>query len=506
MLLIAVSFDATPKPIAETAPNLLAILAPSYFALACLFAAGISLQRPNFKIQAHAQALIDITAIALLLLSSGGVKGGLGILMVVSLASASILLPRRIAFAFAAYATLIVFGQQIYLQLQMLVAEDAYTHAGLLGMIFFACTAIVGALADKARLSEALAHQRGKALADMQHLARYVIERMQTGVAVINAQEQIWLINESGRKLLGLTDPEQPIPLEQAAPQLAEQFRQWRQAPHEQSQRFRPPHQEIEIHPRFAHLSEHQGSIIFLEDTTAIASQAQQLKLASMGRLAGSIAHEIRNPLGAISHASQLLAESPHLDKADQRLTQIIRQNCLRTNAIIENTLQLGRRQQPNTTTFELTQWMHNFVEDFCQSEKIAPHFIQLTVPETDVHIAFDTSQLHQILWNLCHNGARHSRQHCGEPRLELRVDSDPDHSNYHLDICDQGPGVPIEERDNIFEPFFTTENTGTGLGLYIARELSECNHSRLNIIPSDHGGACFRLSFPDMRRRRYNA
>ena len=255
--------------------------------------------------------------------------------------------------------------------------------------------------------------------------------------------------------------------------------------------------------PRFAHLGKDNdsGTLIFLEDMAAVAQQAQQLKLASLGRLTASIAHEIRNPLGAISHAGQLLAESSHLDKSEARLTEIIQDHSQRVNTIIENVMQLNRRDRSNPEEIELNQWLASFVDDFCLNEAILHSQIHHT-PIDDINIIrFDDSQLQQILINLCQNGLRHGDQD-SRPQLWLQCGIIKESNTPYLEVIDNGKGIDATLAEHIFEPFFTTAANGSGLGLYISRELCESNQAHLNYISSPDSGSCFRITFADPRRR----
>ena len=492
--LIVAALDLSIKPLGTYSPELFTITAGGYFLAACISALTISLRRPGFGIQVFTQVMLDVLALTLIMHSSGSVQSGIGMLLIVTIAGGSLLLAGQASLHLAATATLAVLIEHTYYQISTPEPADAYTRAGLLGIAFFATAILAHTLAKRIRESEALARQRGADLADLQQLTKYIVQRMQTGVALVDEQHKLWMLNESGSKLLGIPSPERAVPLDQASPQLGAQYHSWLKNSYSRGHRFRPLGGSAEVLPRFAKLSGKSETVIFLEDSTALAMQAQQLKLASMGRLAGSIAHEIRNPLGAISHAEQLLSESPNLDNADRRLTEIIRNNSKRMNAIIENTMQLGRRRESAPETIKLKPWLARFKDEFCHGQNVDMELVTLTVEPDELEIQFDADQLHQIIWNLCHNGARHSRDHSGKPTLHIKAHMSD--NNAHLDIIDNGPGISEEDAEQIFEPFFTTESSGTGLGLYIARELSECNHAHLNCLKAETGGCCFRLTF----------
>ncbi|MBI3772311.1 MAG: ATPase [Gammaproteobacteria bacterium] len=503
-LFVILAYTNTDLPaVGQFFPELFATTAVIYLIAAIGITFAIAWRRPDFTTQVYGQVLFDIAVITVVMHASGGIKSGLGMLLIVTVAAGSVLLAGQAAIRFAATAAIFTLGEHIYFQLTNPLQSTDYTHAGLLGAAFFATALLGHALAKRIRESEALAAQRGVDLANMEQLAQYVIQRMQTGVLVMDENERLWLVNESARHLLGLPTESQRLPLTQFCPPLAEQYHRWNNDEDFTPARFRPAQSVTEVLPRFAKLGDEGGTLIFLEDTATLSQQAQQLKLASLGRLAGSIAHEIRNPLGAISHAGQLLAESSHLDSGELRLTEIIRSNSQRMNHIIENVLQIGRRRQAKPEDIMLEPWLQDFIDEFSRSQQIDTAWITISVIPSSLSVHFDPSQLHQILWNLCHNAVRHSRNHSSHPQVEIRVGMQHDAPIPYLNVIDNGPGIDPETAEHIFEPFFTTETKGTGLGLYIARELSECNQAHLAYLPATSGGSCFRLIFADPRRRR---
>lgn len=479
---------------------------------------------PRFGVQVYLQILVDILIVTLLMHASGGIASGLGMLLLVSVAGGSILMPGRTAIFFAATASLMVLGEQIRAHLLDPLPRGNYTQAGLLGAAFFATAWLTYTLAERIRTTEKLAAQRGVDLANMQQLTEYIIQRMQTGVLVVDAQENVRLINESARHLLG-AGPEgndfaaqQPYQrIEQLCPALAGQWRDWHDDLQLETQVFSPSQTAAALLPRFAHMGTDaaSGTLIFLEDTAALAQQAQQMKLASLGRLTASIAHEIRNPLGAISHAAQLLAESPTHEAGDARFIQIIGDQTRRVNTIIENILQLSRRERSHPQEFMLKDWLEGFVDEFSRTQNIDVSLFAVEAAPSNLRVRIDPSQLHQILWNLCDNALRHGPQNhaVGEVAIYLRGGIMADSPHPFLDVIDRSPAIAKEVVEHIFEPFFTTAPQGTGLGLYISRELCECNQARLNYLVvrpgasadtpgKGKGGNCFRITFADPRRK----
>jgi len=489
------------SPLGTEDSRLFMLTSVGYLLFGLLSALAIHWRTPKFQWQLYSQLPADIICITLLMYASGGVRSGLGTLLIAALAGGGMLMSVQMAILYAAITTIAVLGEEFYIWVNHIAAGPNFTHAGILGVTFFVAAILAYLLAKRAREGEALAAQRGVDLANMQQLTEYVIQRMQTGIIVIDLQQRVRLINESAWHLLGTIENPYQYRLVDLSPPLAAYLVLWQENPDREPQAFLPSPSSPEILPRFAKLGQ-AGILIFLEDTSATAQQAQQMKLASLGRLTASIAHEIRNPLAAISHAGQLLAESPQMSTGDIRLTEIIRQHSQRMNAMVENILQLSRRQRSRPEEFELLSWLRDFITTFCNTQGIADDHIGIDIKPPDTIVRIDPTQLNQVLWNLCHNGIRYSLESSGEPRLMLRGGIGDESPNPFLDVIDSGRGVPREATDHLFEPFFTTEPKGTGLGLYISRELCESNQARLNYIPAAGGGSCFRITFADPRRK----
>jgi len=458
--------------------------------------AGFStrLHWPGYQLQALLQIMADIAAIALLMHATGGATSALGVLLVIAVAAGALILPGRPAYLFAAVATLTLLFETglASLSLEKTGAGDI-TRAGLLGLVLFAAAGLAHVLAIRLRDSEALAQQRGVDLANMQQLNQYIIQQLQSGVLVVDPDNDIRLANQTAHTLLGFR--RQPrMQLAQTAPDLAQQLHHWKNDNQWQPQAFQSPRASSTLIPRFSELQTAggKGTLILLEDSAQLAHKTQQIKLASLGRLTASIAHEIRNPLGAISHAAQLLAESDKLDQSDKRLTEIICNHSKRVNTIIENVLQLSRRSASHPQDLALTDWLTEFKKEFVQMDGLRPKQLELDIEPRDVRIRVDPGHLHQVLTNLCQNAF----DHAGEgTAVRLRVRRG-DKAVVWLDVVDNGPGIDAETAEQMFEPFYTTASSGTGLGLYIVRELCEINQARLSYHPLPEGGSSFRIRF----------
>ena len=214
-------------------------------------------------------------------------------------------------------------------------------------------------------------------------------------------------------------------------------------------------------------------------------AQARQMKLAALGRLTANIAHEIRNPLSAISHATELLQEEPALNETVTRLLTIIHENGRRLDRMVNDVLKLNRGDRAHREVFKVGDYLKTFAEQFCQIEKMPQSLIALELA-ADPEVSFDRSHLNQVMWNLCRNALRHCRRQ--EASIRIAVDLIGGGNIVKLDVVDDGPGVPPALRNQLFEPFFTTVSSGTGLGFYIAREVCEANDATLDYVETPSG------------------
>lgn len=491
--------DSTTLGIQDPGVYMLTCMAYLAFSLVAGFAAR--LRKPGYELQAVAQVLTDIVAITLLMFASGGLASSLGILLVITVATGSVLLPGRMAFLFAAVATIAVMGGQFYSSLLEGGSRTAgYTQSGLLGIALFATAALTYLLARRIHESESLARRRGVDIANLSKLNALIVQRLQAGIIVTDHEHRIRLINDTARKLLGLPAAATDKLLAMLSPPLYELLENWRRTHDQEPVLLKDTSSGVNILAHFTLLGtvEGIGALIFLEDTATMAKQAQQMKLASLGRLTASIAHEIRNPLGAISHATQLLNESQALDDGDRRLTTIIGDQTRRMNTVVENVLQLSRPGTSMPQHIQLHDWLERFVYEFTHSGSCPVEQIRVATDPGDMDVYMDPSLLHQVVWNLCQNAVRHAGREQAGFLLELKGHRSGSSRRPQLDIMDNGTGIEPDMADKIFEPFFTTRSSGTGLGLFIAREICESNQASLVYLPAPNGGSCFRITFPD--------
>ena len=507
-LFVTFYFSGSPFPqLASHNVHLFYGASGGYLISALAFGLMIRLRKPDFNLQIHIQILSDIIFTTLLMHASGGVQSGLGTLIIISIAGGSIVIRGRHSLLFASIASIAVLYEGYYNSLENTYLEGSSLQAGILGVTFFITAIITHFVAKHIRESEALALKHSVDLANMSQLTEHIIQRMQTGIMVIDQYNRLRLINESAWHMLGMPSVVNNPYLSALNKDLNASYKNW-QIDNETVSYPLPLSPEYpSLLPRFAQLSQEENSatLIFLEDASAMSREAQQLQLAALGRLTASIAHEIRNPLGAISHAGQLLAESPNMDDADLRLTQIIADHSKRVNTIIENVMQLGKGNQSYPQLVELNSYLESFINDFITGNLAQKNDFLIELEDDDIQIRFDPSHLQQILTNLCENGLRHTEansQSAEKYKIEFHASISKNNNRPYLDIIDHGSGIDEETAAHIFEPFYTTAETGTGLGLYISRELAECNQAHLTLLQNKNQGSCFRLTFSDPRRQ----
>jgi two-component system, NtrC family, sensor histidine kinase PilS len=452
------------------------------FSLACFALIRI---RWRFDLQLSFQVAVDIAAIALLTYASNGISSGLGLLLLTTLAAAGLIARGRLTLFYAALASIAVLLEHTYDVLNFDASIGQFAQAGLLSAAYFATAWLAHTLAKYAVASQELAAQREVDLENMAQVSEHVIQDMQDGVLVVDGQGVIRQFNTRAERILGPLWGRRDVPLTQYAPALARRFEAWRE------EDDREPSADLSFHravgARLVPVGRRRsaGAVIFLEDLTRIQAEARQMKLAAIGRLTANIAHEIRNPLSAISHAAELLQEEPTTDDTAKRLITIIQDNTQRLDRMVNDVLRVRRADISHRESFKVVDYLKTFVEQFCQIQKLDPQLFELRL-YADPYVLFDRSHLNQVMWNLCRNAARHCRGEKGS--IRVIVDTDERHATVKLDVIDDGPGVPPELRSQLFEPFFTTATGGTGLGLYIAREVCDANSARLDYIETDSG------------------
>ena len=492
------------RGLAVDSPQLFFTATAVYLCFGLLSVILVRRRLASVHIQTIVQASVDISVLMVVLHACGGVSSGLGLLLLVPVGSLAFLLPPRSALFLAAVAIIAVLVHTIWQQLNGTADITAYATAGLLGIVLFTIAAAASFVASSMRQSEDLVRQKDLDLANMAELSQYIVQHLRESLLVVDAADRVRLINESAAEILG---DEHAVPgalVGEVSPRLLYSLTTWRRSERglEAPANFVAADGARLIQPHFAPLGgiSPGPTLIFLEDTSLMAERVQQSKLAALGRLSASIAHEIRNPVGAMSHAGQLLAESPLFGPDERRLTDIIRNNSERVSTIINNVLQLSRRESTKPTRLNLGDWLDDFLREFCETMQVAPARIGVLEEADDLEVRFDPSHLHQVVWNLSDNAIKY-----GEPRAGISVEIKLGRLNPSgrpfLEVADRGAGIDAQSADRIFEPFFTGRKGGTGLGLFIARELCQLNRAVLLYEARNGDGSIFRIVFTDPQR-----
>ena len=445
----------------------------AYLAAAIAFHGALRDMHGRFNVQLSLQMAVDIAAITLLMYASGGIRSGLGVMLLISLTGAAIVAPRRLSYLYAALAAIALLLEQGYWVLVHDSPPANFVQPGLLAIGCFATAGVTSWLAQRVAANEALARQRGRSLETQTRVNQLVIEDMHDGVVVLDRQGRVVQHNPQAQRLLGESRLLGAL--------IADILPGFGAAA------------DFEVRGRHLGVrmldagTEEVFRVLFLEDTTRAREEAQQLKLAALGRLTANIAHEIRNPLAAISHAAELLGEERR-DSQRGRLTRIIHDNTLRLERLVAEVLQLSRRDRQSPERIHLRRWLLPFIEEFVANESVPPERFKVEAP-AEAAIEFDPGHLHQVMWNLLRNAVRYARAEPAAIRISARTAGD----RVELSVIDNGPGVPPSSLGQLFEPFFTTDSLGTGLGLYLARELCAANRALLEYV-REASGAHFRV------------
>jgi two-component system sensor histidine kinase PilS (NtrC family) len=477
-------FDASDLFRPDAAPRFQGF-AYAYLVTAALFVLGIRARWPDFQVQLTAHIIADILFVVLLMGTSERLATGLGLLLVISIASGGLIGSGRLSLLYAAMASIAVLLQHGFSILNASQRTDSFFQVGILCLGYFAIGWLAHALTQRALQSEKLAQRQAEELALLNRINALAIENSPDGLLAVRGDGVVRHASPRALTLLGVTKAILPgiTRLEALSPELARL-----------SQLIGPGATPTlntaaaRLRVRCIPLTTADNSrVLVLEDQSQAEQVAQRLKLAALGRLTANIAHEIRNPLSAISHAAQLLREETH-DPAQTKLTGIIENNAHRLDRLVEEVLTLNRRDRLSPVSFD-TALLAALIDELRQTEEIPAEAVIVTMPDA-LHFQFDADHLRQILWNLMRNAWRYSRKQAGSLRIRALVAV----GSVRIEIEDDGPGVAADFESKLFEPFSTTDAQGTGLGLFLARELAEANHASLAHLPAS-GGACFRLS-----------
>ena len=502
-------------------PTLLQQTAVSFYVLLSLILLGILYTSPNRPQRQLAFGLaIDVIILSLLLYTNGAPDLQLTMLYMVVVAASFMLLRAPQAFIITLMAIIFVIYQQFFFAIANSMSLTNLGDALLMSASFLAVGFLSWSVSQRLVQVESVAAIQAQEVARLNAINQEVISKMVNGVMVIDHQKVV-LANQAACTLLNINahfDDDIGLELLQHQitslhPRLCEWFISIQN--HANAALKSPtdtvdnnqgnlnrafPFTYIYDLPRFASTSiidklrveltplKNHSQLLILEDLRREQAGAQQLKLASLGQLTASIAHEIRNPLAAISQASQLLIEDAEVSDSNAELYQMIFAQTKRVNRIIEDVLKLSRQQKPKRQALDIAAWLKQFLANHFGS-----HDVFLDVKASPI-LYFDPHQLEQILINLINNGLRYSSR--SHPHAYVEVEVYTAGNEAMIDVIDEGQGVNPADLPRLFDPFFTTDVDGTGLGLYLSQAFSEANHARLLYVP-EHPKTCFRLIIP---------
>jgi two-component system sensor histidine kinase PilS (NtrC family) len=443
--------------------------------------------------QALAGIVVDVSAAIVAIHALPASGSGIALMLLFNIGAAALLLPLRLGLGAAAAAALALIGEFVWSELADGGATRPVAELLMFAVSFLAVATLTNLLGRQMRASQALADRRGAEVASLTDVSEMILRRLRTGVLLVEGDGRLRLANEAAMLLLG-DDHDGQRHLALAAPELARRLQRWRQDGVNDDSPLQLAPDLPEVVPRFARLlAEGEQVLVFLDDTSLVSRRAESLTLATLGRFSASLAHEIRNPLAAISYATQLLEESKEIPASELRLLEIVRQQTQRMNGIVENVLALARRERAQPDHIELVGFARHFIDDYRASHPLEHDSVQLVAQQPTLPALADPRQLHQVLTALLHNALTYGRMPGQPARVSLQLSAD--HAGTPtIDVLDRGPGIPAAIAEHLVRPFYTTSSHGTGMGLYIARELCRANLATLEHVPVPGGGGCFRV------------
>ena len=437
----------------------------------------------------------DVAFLSALVFARGGVEGGLGILLVFTSGVAAVLLPLRQALLLASIASLTMIGTALWNSYLHDVTAEFLIQSGLFGITAMLAAVMANQLAYWARDYRLIAERQRETLTELEQVNELIIRRMRTGVIAVDEHHMIRVMNESAWFLMGSPSVRERS-LSSLSRRLDQSLTLWLADMTSDPKPVVLEPSQAQVLPNFVALpgEKNVGAMIFLTDNNVVARRAVELSVNSLAKLSGSIAHEIRNPLAALNHASQLLEESPGISLAEMRLVHIIQNHAKRMNGIVENILQLSRREQSQPELLQLNAWLPEFANEFQTSQVSRQLDFRAALDQTDTWVLFDKSQLSQCLWKLLDNAIDHASREQKVPSVRLASRHDSESGYCIITVADNGPGISPKQLEKIFEPFYTTRKEGSGLGLYIAKQLCEANQAELTVDSEPGQGAFFHI------------
>jgi two-component system sensor histidine kinase PilS (NtrC family) len=476
-------------------PDFAALTLIAYIVFAAYHVVRAHRKRTDFYRLARLSMVTDIFFLSLLLLTFGGLEHGVGILLVFTSALSAILLPLRIALFLASIASLTIIGHATWDYFLHDGSGTEIIKAGLYGVTAMVSGLVAHRLAYWARDFRLIAEKQRATLTKLEQVNELIIHRMRTGVIALDPNNKVKVMNEAAWFLLGSPSIRQRD-LGDFSPRLSLAIKTWQKEAYLEPKAVLLEPTQAQVLPNFVPLPSEMGTgiLIILNDSNVVARRAAELSANSLAKLSSSIAHEIRNPLAAVTHAAQLLEESSVVRLPEMRLINIIQNQSARMNGIIENILQLSRREQSRPELLSLNDFLRELANEVLTSHSFTSVEFEHDISNEEAMVVFDRSQLSQCIWKLLDNAVAHVTRANSQPLVNLIMETDVRSSTATITVMDNGPGIAAAQLGNIFEPFYTTRKEGSGLGLYIARQLCEANQAELTVDSEVGHGASFRI------------
>lgn len=485
--------DTNLSPLYETAANTVLV---TYLLCAVYFLLVAGKKNIDIFQLALNSLFADVFFLCLLVFAFATVAGGVGILMVFASAIAAVVLPLRIALLMASIMSLVMSGTALWRFIALDGTAQSMLQAGLYSVTAMISALMANRLAYWARDYRLIAERQKETLSELEQVNELIIRRMRTGVIAVDETGMVRVMNESAWFQLGSPSVREQ-PLKSLSSRLDQALNEWKKNTASDPKPVILEPSQAQVLPGFVALPVDNGvgAMIFLTDNNVVARRAVELSVNSLAKLSGSIAHEIRNPLAALNHASQLLEESPQIRLPEMRLINIIQNHAKRMNGIIENILQLSRREQSQPELIPLHVFLPEFSSEF-QASQVSRHldFQSAIDMQKDTYVLFDKSQLSQCLWKLLDNAVDHASRDTAVPSVRLALTRHEESGFCVITVADNGPGINASQLSRIFEPFYTTRKEGSGLGLYIAKQLCEANQAEITVDSQPGEGAFFHV------------
>lgn len=430
--------------------------------------------------------LVDVICLSLITFSSGGPNLQLSLLYVIIIFSSAILLNAQLSLIITLFAVIMVIYQRF---IGNFFDYNNLNHLGnslFLTFLFFVVHAIGRIAVQRFKILETLTFHQSIEIHQLQNINRYILEQIEDGYLVLDESNHIVLTNPAANTLLGINVPvsQEKTPLIKWQPDLFELIK-FSELEDGEEFTFESQQSPYTVNVRVKHLvvPEQPLFLLILKDAQKLNQQVQQLKLAALGQLSASIAHEIRNPLAAIVQANDLFKDSDAHQQ--EMLSKMIRKQAKRIDSIIQDTLGMARNKPTEPQIIHLEEFLASLLNEDLADAKDQ---IQLNLLEP-VNILFDEKQLRQVMINLIRNALRHNADNAEF----IQINVDLNNGRTRIDVVDFGTGVAKRDISQLFKPFFSTEIKGTGLGLYLSHTFCEANHAKLTYVEQQQG-ACFRI------------